>query len=147
MISVCSSRRFYKPEQRSQRARAPSCWRGSCLALALSHEPERYPSQNLRCCTIRLSLHTDTGHHGHSDTLKQTDCIKRGKRAVIGLNKRAAVLTMVDLKVVDSQSFKNGHTGFVDVQSLTQLRVCDTVHSADLDRQTTGWDRQAETRS
>lgn len=31
------------------------------------------------------------------------------------------VLTMVDLKVMDSQSFKDSHTRFMNVKRLTQL--------------------------
>lgn len=46
------------------------------------------------------------------------------------------VLTMVDLKVVDSQSFKDGHAWLVNVKRLTQLRVCYTVYSASLEAQT-----------
>lgn len=46
------------------------------------------------------------------------------------------VLTMVDLKVMDSQSFKDSHTRFMNVKRLTQLWVRYTVHSANLEGQT-----------
>lgn len=49
----------------------------------------------------------------------------------------------MDLKVLDSQSFKNGQAGFIDVQRLTQLRVWCAIYSADLDTQTVGEDIQA----
>lgn len=41
--------------------------------------------------------------------------------AVVQVLPQSVVLTVVDLKVVDSQSFENSHTGFVDVERLTQL--------------------------
>lgn len=41
-------------------------------------------------------------------------------------------LTVVDLKIMDSQSFEYCYTGFVDVERLTQLCICSTVHSANL---------------
>lgn len=33
----------------------------------------------------------------------------------------SGILTMVDLKIMDSQSFEYCYTGFVDVEGLTQL--------------------------
>lgn len=42
------------------------------------------------------------------------------------------LLTVVDLKVVDSQALEDGHTLLQDVQRLTQLGVDGTVHSAHL---------------
>lgn len=44
----------------------------------------------------------------------------------------SGILTMVDLKIMDSQSFEYCDTGFVDVEGLTQLWVCCTVHPANL---------------
>lgn len=43
-----------------------------------------------------------------------------------------SVLTVVDLKVMDSQSFEDSHTGFMDVQGVTQVWVWYAVHSANL---------------
>lgn len=42
------------------------------------------------------------------------------------------ILTVVDLKIMDSQSFEYCYTGFVDVERLTQFCICCTVHSANL---------------
>lgn len=39
---------------------------------------------------------------------------------------------MVDLEIMDSQSFEYCYTGFVDVEGLTQLCICCTVHPANL---------------
>lgn len=59
------------------------------------------------------------------------------------------VLTVMDLKVVDSQSFEHSHTRCMDVERLTQLCICCAVYSANLgtDRQTVGTQvgRQIET--
>lgn len=47
--------------------------------------------------------------------------------------KLGLILTMVDFKVMDSQSFENSNTGFMDVERLTQLGVGFTVYSANLE--------------
>lgn len=44
------------------------------------------------------------------------------------------LLTVVDLKIMDSQSFEYCYTGFVDVERLTQLCIGCTVHSANLNK-------------